>query len=57
MDQISSLNSNFLFPSKDRWLQYFSEFGYFPITFATLRNVKINASSIYYGRLSDLAEW
>jgi hypothetical protein len=23
MEQISSLNSNFLFPSKDRWLQYF----------------------------------
>jgi hypothetical protein len=34
-----------------------SEFGYFPITSATLRNVKIDADSIYYGRLRDLAEW
>ena len=25
MEQISSLNSNFLFPSKDRWLQYFKK--------------------------------
>lgn len=34
-----------------------SEFGYFPITSATLRNVKINAGYIYYGRLQDLAGW
>jgi hypothetical protein len=35
----------------------FSEFGYFPITSARLRNVRINVESIYYGQLRDLTGW